>query len=172
VRKDIILTILRGSKACKVSLITCYTNMEYVVSLKLRLKPCISFSEKWFTKFSLLWCSISLLIGFYSVNDVALAIAAPLMTIVMYFAAIVMATFVLGFQRVNPFNSPKSKFVKYAILLFWGFGIFGFIDFLLTGIFQTTEFENSNYFMIVAVVFPLGISVGSAKEWNKYLATS
>jgi hypothetical protein len=140
------------------------------VNLEQRLQPYIIFSEKWFTKFSLLWCSISLLIGLYTINDLALAIAAPLMTIFMYFAAIVMVKFVLGFQRVNPLILPKSKFLKYAILLFWAFGIFAFFNFLLTGIFQTTEFENSNYFMVVASVFPLGISVGSAREWNKYLA--
>ena len=140
------------------------------MNLAQRLQPYITFSEKWFTKFSLLWCSISLLIGLYAINDFALAIAAPLMTIFMYFAAIVMAKFVLGFQRVNPLISPKSKFLTYAILLFWAFGIFAFFNFVLTGIFQTTEFENANYFIVVGAVFPLGISVGSAKEWNKHLA--
>jgi hypothetical protein len=148
-----------------------YTNTEHGVNFELRLIPYINFSEKWFTKFSLLWCSISFCIGVITVNDFALVIAAPLMTIFMYFAAIVMVKLVIGFQRVNPFNSPKSKFVKYTILFFWGFGILGFINFLLTGIFQTTEFENSNYFMIVGAVFPLGISVGSAKEWSKFLAS-
>jgi hypothetical protein len=142
------------------------------VNLELKIIPYIEFSEKWFTKFSLLWCSISLCIGLLVVNDLALVIAAPIMTVCMYFAAIAMVRLVIGFQRVNPFNSPKSKFVKYAILLCWGFGIMGFINFLFTGIFQTTEFENSNYFLIVGSVFPLGISVGSAREWSKFLAGS
>ena len=149
-----------------------YTNTERGVDLELRIIPYINFSEKWFTKFSLLWCSVSLCIGLFTVNDLALVITAPIMTVFMYFAAIVMVTLVIGFQRVNPFNSPKSNFVKYAILLCWGFGIFGFINFLFTGLFQTTEFENSNYFMIVGSVFPLGVSVGAAKEWSKFLANS
>lgn len=143
--------------------------MEFIMNIEQRLTPYITFSEKWFTKFSIFWCSISLLVGLLVVDDLALAIAAPLMTIFMYFASIFLVTLVVGFQRVNRFVSPKSKFLKYVILLFWGFGIFAFINFLVTGIFQTTEFENSIYFMTVSSVFSLGISVGSAKEWNKYL---
>jgi len=140
------------------------------VNIKFRLNKYIDFSEKWFTKFVLVWCSISLLIGLYSLDDIGLVIAAPIMTVFMYFSAIGMPMLVVGFQRVNPFNSPKSKFVKHSIVFFWACGILGFINFLLTGIFQTENTDNFMYFMIVGSVFPLGASVGSAKEWKKYLA--
>lgn len=135
-----------------------------------KLAPYINFSEKYFTKFVLFWCTALLLIGLYAVNDMAVAIAAPLMTVLMYFAAIAMVSFVIGLQRANRFNSAKSKFLEYVVLFFWAFGVFGFIKFLIAGIFKTTEFEHFNYFMLVAAVFPLGVSVGSAKQWRKIKA--
>ncbi len=110
--------------------------------------------------------------GLYTISDLALAIAAPLMTVFMHFVAIVMVKGVIGFQRINPFNSHKSKYRKYVILFTWAFGICAFFHFILTGVFQTSELDNSRYFMIVASVFPLGASAGSAQEWNKYLASN
>lgn len=111
-----------------------------------------------------------MLFGLSTEDDVALVIAAPIMATFMYFVAIALVMFVIGFQRVNPFNSPRSTFIKYAILAFWGFGIFGFLYFLSTGLFQSSEFESANYFMMVASVFPLGASVGAAKQWRLFLA--
>ena len=137
------------------------------MNFKLRLNNYIELSNKWLTKFVLIWCSMSLLLGLYAIDDLALAIAAPLMTIFMYFAGMAMFMFIIGFQRVNPFNSPKSKIVDYAIIFFWCFGVFGFINFLIFGIFESSKFENSNFFFIVASVFPLGASLGAAKQWEK-----
>ena len=91
------------------------------------------------------------------------------MTVFMHFVAIVMVKGVISSKRINPFNSHNRK---YVILFTWAFGIFAFFHFLLTGVFQTSELENSRYFMIVASVFPLGASAGSAQEWNKYLASN
>ena len=136
------------------------------MNFKLLINNYINLSNKWLTKFVLVWCSISLLVGAYAINDLALAISAPLMTVFMYFAGMAMLMFIIGFQRVNPFNSPKSKLIDYAIIFFWCFGIFGFIIFLTFGIFETSEFENSNFFYIVASVFPLGASLGAAKQWK------
>ena len=137
------------------------------MNLKLSLNKYINLSDKWLTKFVLVWCSVSLMIGLYTVDDLALAIAAPLMTLFMYFAAMAMLMLVIGFQRINPFNSPKSKFVEYATIFFWVCGIFGFISFLIAGIFQTTDVDNSRYFLIVASAFPLGAALGATKEWKK-----
>ena len=137
------------------------------MNLKLSLNKYINLSDKWLTKFVLVWCSVSLMIGLYTVDDLALAIAAPLMTLFMYFAAMAMLMLVIGFQRINPFNSPKSKFVEYATIFFWVCGIFGFISFLIAGIFQTTDVDNSKYFLIVASAFPLGAALGATKEWKK-----
>jgi len=137
------------------------------VNIKSRLNKYISLSEKWLTKIVLVWCSASLIIGLSTVNDLALVIAAPLMTIFMYFAGMAILMAIIGFQRVNPFNSANSKFIRYGIIFFWSFGIFGFINFLTFGIFESSEFENSTFFFIVASVFPLGASLGAAKEWKK-----
>lgn len=78
-----------------------------------------------------------------------------------------MLMLIIGIQRVNRFNSSKSKFIDYAIIFFWGFGIYGFISFLIFGIFESSELEHSNFFFIVASVFPLGASLGAAQEWIK-----
>ncbi|PKF56413.1 hypothetical protein CW748_10700 [Alteromonadales bacterium alter-6D02] len=137
------------------------------MNFKLSLNKYINLSDKWLTKFVLVWCSVSLVIGLYAIDDLALAIAAPLMTLFMYFAAMAMLIFVIGFQRINPFNSPNSKFVEYATIFFWGCGILGFISSLMAGIFQTTGIDNSKYFLIVASAFPLGIALGATKEWKK-----
>ena len=137
------------------------------MNFKLSLNKYINLSDKWLTKFVLVWCSVSLIIGLYTVDDLALAIAAPLMTLFMYFAAMAMLMLVIGFQRINPFNSPKSKLVEYAAIFFWFCGIFGFISFLIAGIFQTTDVDNSRYFLIVASAFPLGAALGATKEWKK-----
>ncbi len=144
-----------------------YTYSEYVVDFKLSLNKYINLSDKWLTKFVLVWCSVSLVLGLYTIDDLALAIAAPLMTLFMYFAAMAMLMLVIGFQRINPFNSPKSKFVEYATIFFWGCGILGFISSLIAGIFQTTDVDNSKYFLIVASAFPLGVALGATKEWKK-----
>lgn len=136
------------------------------MNFKLPLNKYIDFSEEWLTKIVLVWCSASLLIGLLTLDDIALAIAAPLMTVVMYFVGMAMLMAIIGFQRVNPFNSAKSKFVDYAIIFFWGSGIFGFIYFLSAGIFQSSDIDNSKYFLIVASVFPLGASLGAAKQWK------
>jgi len=144
-----------------------YTKLEYVVNLKLSLNKYINLSHQWLTRFVLVWCSVSLIIGLYTVDDLALAIAAPLMTLFMYFAAMAMLMLVIGFQRINPFNSAKSRFVEYVTIFFWVCGIFGFISFLITGIFQTMDVDNSKYFLIVASAFPLGAALGASKEWNK-----
>ena len=137
------------------------------MDFKLRLNNYIELSNKWLTKFVLTWCSAWLLVGIYAIDDLALAISAPLMTVFMYFAGMAMLMFIIGFQRVNPFNSAKSKVVDYAIIFFWCSGVFGFFNFLIFGIFNSSEFENSNFFFIVASVFPLGASLGAAKKWKK-----
>ena len=137
------------------------------MNINFLLNKYINLSEEWLTKIVLVWCLASLLIGLFALDDLALAIAAPLMTIFSYFAFVVMLMAIISFQHVNPFNSAKSKFIKYGIIFFWCFGFFAFINFLTFGIFESSDFENSNFFFIVASVFPLGASLGAAKEWRK-----
>ncbi|NQZ12472.1 MAG: hypothetical protein HRT35_35405 [Algicola sp.] len=137
------------------------------MNFKFSLNKYINLSEKWLTKIVLVWCLASLLIGLFTLDDLALVIAVPLMTVFMYFAGMAMLMAIIGFQRVNPFNSTKSKFIDYAIIFFWVGGIFGFMNFLTIGIFQSSDIENSRYFFIVASVFPLGSSLGAAKQWKK-----
>ncbi len=134
------------------------------MNIKSQLNKYINFSEKWLTRIVLVWCSASLIIGLSTVNDLALVIAAPLMTIFMYFSGMAVLMAIIGVQRVN---SANLKFIQYAIIFFWGFGIFGFINFLINGIFEPSKFENYTFFFIVASVFPLGASLGAAKEWKK-----
>lgn len=130
----------------------------------------ISLSEKWLTKFALLWCTIALVIGLLVEEDKALAIAAPIMTIIMFFVASWMLRAVISFQRVNPFLGLKSreKILNYATIFFWSFGVIGFVLALANGLLTNNDLEGTNFFFIVASVFPLGLSLGPAKERSKY----
>jgi len=78
----------------------------------------IRLSEKWLTKFVLVWCSVSLMVGLYTVDEIDLAIAAPLMTLFMYFVAMAMIMLIISFQRANPFISPNSKSIEYVAIFF------------------------------------------------------
>ena len=129
----------------------------------------ISFSEKWLTKFVLLWCALALVIGLLIEEDKALAIAAPIMAIIMFFAGSWILRAIISFQRVNPFLAVKSriKILNYAAIFFWSFGVIGFVQFLANGLLTNNDLEGTNFFLIAASVFPLGASLGAAKEWSK-----
>lgn len=127
----------------------------------------IELSRNWLTKFVLVWCALSLLLGLYFVDDLAVTLAAPTMTLVMYFSAIWMLAFVVGVQRINPLNPVNSNFFKYSLIFFWVGGLIGFCNFLINGILDNSEFENAGYFQIVVAAFPLGATMGAAKEWEK-----
>ncbi|WP_334016230.1 hypothetical protein [Alteromonas sp. S167] len=127
----------------------------------------ILLSEKWLTKIALLWCGFSVLLGFVVQVEIALIIAAPLMTLCMFFAGMVLSSTLIGFQKINPFAKSNPNFIKFAILFFWSFGIIAALYFLSSGIFQVDEKNSTRYFLVVASVFPLGPTLGAAKEWNK-----
>jgi len=129
----------------------------------------ITLSEKWLTKFVLLWCALALVSGLLIEEDKVLAIAAPIMAIIMFFAGSWMLRALISFQRVNPFltGESRAKILNYAAIFFWSFGFIGFMQFLTNGLFTNNELEGTNFFLIAASVFPLGASLGAAKEWSK-----
>lgn len=134
---------------------------------RLNLNSYIELSEKWLMKIAFLWCGLSIPLGFVTQKDTALIIAAPLMTLFMFFAGMVMLNALIGFQKINPFAKANPNFIKFAILFFWSFGIFGALYFLCSGIFGLGEIDGSSYFLIVASIFPLGATLGAAKQWSK-----
>jgi len=83
----------------------------------------ILLSEKWLTKIALLWCGFSVLLGFVVQVEIALIIAAPLMTLCMFFAGMILSSSLIGFQKINPFAKSNPNFIKFAILLFCFFGL-------------------------------------------------
>ncbi|NQZ10038.1 MAG: hypothetical protein HRT35_23045 [Algicola sp.] len=66
------------------------------MSLNFSINKYINLSEKWLTKIVLVWCLASFLIGLFTLDDLALVIAAPLMTVFMYFAGMAMLGNALG----------------------------------------------------------------------------
>ena len=134
---------------------------------KFDLNSYIQLSEKWLIKFAVLWCGLSVPIGFLIKEDIALVIAAPLMTLLMFFAGMIMLIALIGFQKVNPFAKSNPNFIKFAVLFFWTFGIIGAFYFLMSGLFGLGEVNGSSYFLIVASVFPLGATLGAAKQWSE-----
>jgi len=134
---------------------------------RLNLNSYIELSEKWLTKIALLWCGLSIPLGFITQEDTALIFAAPLMTLFMFFAGMVMLIALIGLQKINPFAKANPNFIKFAILFFWSFGIIGALYFLCSGILGFGAIDGSSYFLIVASVFPLGATLGAAKQWSK-----
>ena len=89
------------------------------------------------------------------------------MTLCMFFAGMILLSTLIGFQKINPFAKSNPNFIKFAILFFWSFGIIAALYFLSSGIFQIDEKNSTRYFLVSASVFPLGPTLGAAKEWNK-----
>jgi hypothetical protein len=151
-----------------VNIETGHTNNQ-AMSIMTIFDKYISLSEKWLTKFVLLWCAFALVIGLLIEEDKALAIAVPIMVIIMFFAGSWMLRAIISFQRVNPFSAVKSgtNILNFAAIFFWSFGIIGFVQFLTIGLFTNNDLEGTNFFLIAASVLPLGASLGAAKEWSK-----
>ena len=135
----------------------------------LLLDQCMTFSRNWLIKFACLWCFLGLVIGIFFVEDLALAIAAPIMTILTFFFGLMGTTLLLGFQRNSPFVKSNSLSLWFGILFFWAVGCFGFFYFLIGGIFQLSNDKDFSYFVIVGSVMSLGSAVGAAKEWEQSL---
>ena len=127
----------------------------------------IGWTAQWLLRCACIWCGLALLIGLVLLDDKALAIAAPVMTIVMFVVGAWMLRTLIDFQRVNPFlnSCQRKKVIQWAIVFFWSCGIIGFLQFLLTGLFGNAEPIGTDFFLITASVFPLGASLGAAKEW-------
>ncbi len=123
----------------------------------------LNITELWATKLALLWCALAIVIGVTSVEIVA-GIAIPLMTIIMFVAAKWMIKLLLSIQKVNPFLA--QKYFGYAVMFFWAAGIYGFLSFLIKGIFGQMDAEHGTFFMIAASVFPLGLSLGASEMWQ------
>ena len=140
---------------------------EHRGSVLNKLNSYIALSEKWLMKIALLWCGLSLPLGIITQEETALVIAAPVMTFFMFFAGMVMLIVLVGFQKINPFAKSNPNFIKFAILFFWVFGVIGALYLLTSGTLGLGEIDGSSYFLIVASVFPLGATLGAAKEWNK-----
>ena len=131
------------------------------------LNSYIALSEKWLMKIVFLWCGLSLPLGIIIQEEITLVIAAPVMTLFMFFAGMVMLITLVGFQKINPFAKSNPNFFKFAILFFWAFGMIGALYLLISGILGLGKTDGSSYFLIVASVFPLGATLGAAREWNK-----
>lgn len=123
----------------------------------------IKFTESWATKVALLWCTLAFFIGVATVELVT-GIAIPLMTMIMFFAGKWMIKFLLSIQKVNPLLD--RKYFGYAVMFFWAAGIYGFLSFLLKGLFGQMDAEHGTFFMIVGSVFPLGVSLGASEMWQ------
>jgi hypothetical protein len=124
----------------------------------------LNITELWATKLALLWCTLAIVIGVTSVEIVA-GIAIPLMTIVMFIAGKWMIKFLLTIQKVNPFLD--QKYFGYVVMFFWAAGIYGFLSFLIKGIFGQMDAEYGTFFMIVGSIFPLGVSLGASEMWQQ-----
>jgi hypothetical protein len=127
------------------------------------------FSRKWLIQFAFVWCFLGLIIGIFFVEEKALIIFAPVVSIIMFFFGLMGLMLGLGFQRKNPFVKSNSIFLWFAIVFFWSFGVIGFFYFLIGGAFYYSDDKDFSYFVIVGAVIPLGFSVGAAKEWEKSL---
>jgi hypothetical protein len=123
----------------------------------------IKLTESWATKVALSWCVLAVFIGVATV-ELATGIAIPLMTMIMFFAGKWMIKFLLSIQKVNPFLD--RKYFGYVVMFFWAAGIYGFLSFLLKGLFGQMDAEHGTFFMIAASVFPLGLSLGASEMWQ------
>ena len=120
-------------------------------------------TDKWVFKSALLWCAVSLIIGVTYI-EVAIGIAAPIMTIIMLFSSKYMVKLLLSIQKANPLLTPKIY--NFAIMFFWGAGIYGCLTFIFKGVFGEMDAPNSTFFIITASMFPLGSSIGASEMWR------
>jgi hypothetical protein len=123
----------------------------------------LEITDKWAFKVVLLWCVASLIIGVTFV-EVTIGIAAPIMTLIMLFAGKYMVKLLLSIQKTNPVLTPKIY--NFAIMFFWGAGIYGCLTFIFKGSFGEMDAANSTYFIITASMFPLGSSIGASEMWR------
>ena len=124
------------------------------------------------------WTPLAIFVGLFLVSSIE-AIVIPLMAFFMYFLASWGTYFLLHIQKANPIILRNKKIFKYFSAFFWGFGLFGALQFLLTGLYLTfapteyienTEgFTNNQFGLYVLQVwfFPLGVSLGSSKSLLK-----
>tara|TARA_B100000674_G_scaffold78991_1_gene54882 strand:- start:2806 stop:3210 length:405 start_codon:yes stop_codon:yes gene_type:complete len=123
-------------------------------------------TERWGPRFLIAWYTLFLLLGiiFIGVPD---GLITPFMGIFMTVMSLLMIRLVLKFQKRNS-SFMKRGLYDSAVFFFWAFSIFGTTSFLvisLVSIFETESFSEAFFFISVAP-FPLGISIGAAKQWE------
>jgi hypothetical protein len=121
-------------------------------------------SENLIHRIIVIWCIASVFLGIFLLEIIP-SIVIPLMCGIMSFISYWSIKALLRFQRLN--NSNLSKGIYDSIIgFFWLSGIWGTIMFIGNGI-HLTFFVNEadGAYLLMAGVFPLGVSVGASSEW-------
>ena len=120
-------------------------------------------SKRYLLPITLIWAVLSIPFGIIFLEEKAIAIATSFLTVLVFFLSSLAMRFVIGAQKSN--SKVSTRFYSNLIKIGWLFGIFGCLNFTLSGLLFHESFSGYDFrhFVIFGGAFPLGFSHGCAK---------
>ncbi|WP_372879321.1 hypothetical protein [Spongiibacter marinus] len=122
-------------------------------------------SEWWMPRVVWLWGAITLLFGLLTQQDPLSTFIYPCLAVALAYLAAALLRWLFVFQSST--TQRVTPFISRTITAFWVLGIIGFLQLLAIALFEGFRSGAFNYFLIAISVFPVGTSMGAAREWRR-----